>query len=109
MSKFNFIQYDRTYVMRCKTAEEAEVFERYLRSVGLKWCDGSHYRNHLDWEADRCYRFREGSYGSSQWYVDHGCKILNFSDFDWSNFGWTTDNFDIQFSFDEFMSACEQK
>lgn len=77
--KFNIENYDGNYVMHCKTEAEAKRFCRYLNNIGRTWCDGTNYLC-----ENTCYNFNEGSYGWKSFYEAIGYKILEFSDFDWS-------------------------
>ncbi len=110
--KFNYIYYSKQFVMHCDTKEKAEIFGRYLNSVGLRWSSGNVYDpDNMRWSSEyTCYRFRNGTFGSIETYRDEGhFNILEFDEFDWSAFGWITNTTEIAFSFDEFMDACEQK
>lgn len=84
--RFNFDDYcsrGKRYAMRCRNRAEAEVFLKYLDSLGEHWCSGYSYLD-LDygWNPSYpCYIFQEGlrcEDGRSYF------KYLEFSDFDWS-------------------------
>ena len=38
--RFNIEDYKGNYVMHCKTEEEAEIFCKYLHSIGRTWSTG---------------------------------------------------------------------
>lgn len=84
--KFNIDDYKGEYAMHCKTEKEANVFCRYLNSVGKKWCDGESYLTKIPWKLYKdqtYYAFNQGMFCNRKFYEDCGYKILEFSDFEW--------------------------
>lgn len=82
--KFNIDDYKSKYVMHCKTKEEAEVFCRYLDSIGHKWITGDSYllKNNWDkYEKLMCYNFNKDVYSDKQYYEEEGYIILEMEDF----------------------------
>lgn len=91
--RFNINDYEGKYVMHCKTEEEAEVFCRYLDSVGRKWCNGISYLQENEWiiyTDQTCYAFNQSMYGSVFFLTDRNYTILEFSDFEWDDSNVTT-------------------
>lgn len=93
MFRFNINDYDSSYVMHCKSLEEAEQFTKYLHSIGECWCSGSSYLDYTNWsslDGGTCYRFIAGSYDTLKSYIDGKAKkllgIINILEFD--NFEW---------------------
>ena len=77
--------------MHCSSLAEARVFLKYLDSQGYEWNDGASYEefNHWDrYEEYTCYCFTRGTYGPYAYFKDRDIKILEFDDFDWSEWKW---------------------
>lgn len=87
--KFNINKYMGNYAMHCKTEEEANIFLRYLDSVGRKWVNGTSYMSMTNWDVyghDTCYDFNGGTYCDKTYFLTRGYyTILEFSDFEWDN------------------------
>ena len=85
--KFDIFYYDGNFAMHCKTKEEAELFCRYLNSVGKKWRGNvsySIYTTYWDTYKDQtCYAFNEGRFSPIRYYKRNGYQILTFSDYAW--------------------------
>lgn len=82
--KFNIDDYKGKYVMHCKTEEEAEVFCRYLDSIGHMWDSGESYLSQNYWNfynASTCYNFNTDTYSGKQYYEEEGYTILEAEDF----------------------------
>ena len=88
-TKFNIKNYPGKYVMCCKTHEESQIFSRYLNSIGKTWLSGGSYLQ-LDYysRCDQCisYNFNNGTYDHLDYYKNEKYTILEFEDFDWSDF-----------------------
>ena len=86
---FNINDYlSNTYMMRCKTEDEAKTFLKYLHGVGWKWLSSKSllvetYFNNFG--RPTYYRWRNGAVTFS-YYNDSDETILEFKDFDWSDF-----------------------
>lgn len=83
--KFDMSDYDKSYVMHCKTKEEADAFVAYMREHGRCWDNGnpytdSMYHTHGD---DTTYQFNAGLYGSMRYALLTGRNVLEYSDFEW--------------------------
>ena len=84
--KFNINDYKGDYVMHCDTEEKANVFCKYLDSVGKKWNNGWSYLKTNAWdnyEEDICYSFNYGGFCRYNWCCND-YTILEFDNFDWS-------------------------
>lgn len=88
--KFDIENHKNEYakcVMLCKTQEEAEIFCRYLNSVGRKWRGNVSYSaSTTNWDTYKdqtCYAFNEGTFSPIRHYKRNGYQILTFSDYDW--------------------------
>lgn len=92
MKKFNISDYvDEDVAMHCDTKEKARIFCEYLHRLGLTWASGMSYLKETDWsdrKKNTCYSFNEGQHSSVCWYVINGYDILEFDDFDWSDYGY---------------------
>lgn len=98
--KFNIEQYPDdhingfNHVMRCKTQEESNIFCKYLASKGLCWKNGKPYldENGEDYgvwniyKENTVYVFNWGCIGNLERMSKMTTIVLNFSDFDWSEF-----------------------
>lgn len=89
MPRFNIDDYDFNHVMHCKNKYEAEVFAKYLDSVGQYWNSGRSYVNNDEWTPEgggTCYRFTAGLRGQLNSYLDDmsGTVVLEFDSFKWS-------------------------
>lgn len=84
--RFNIEDYKDDYVMHCNTEEKANVFCKYLNSVGRKWNSDCSYLEVNEWayyEEDTCYNFNYGTFCDYNSYcIDY--TILEFNNFDWS-------------------------
>lgn len=83
--KFNIDDYKGKYVMHCKTEEEAEIFCKYLHSIGYKWANGDFYlsKNYWnDYKESTCYDFNKGQIGNKEYFEEAiGYTILEMEDF----------------------------
>lgn len=90
--KFNISDYsDRKVVMHCDAKNKAEVFVTYLTERGFKWCTGKSYSSALEWqtyEERTCYSFNTGEFSHIDWYRNRDYLILEFDNFDWSDYGY---------------------
>ena len=81
---------DTNYAMHCDTKEKANTFYNYLDSIDLRWCSGKSYldKNDDEWNIygeDTCYDFYHGAYSPKNFYLDEKYTILEFDDYDWSD------------------------
>lgn len=86
--KFDINEYKGKFVVHCGTAEGAELFLRYLDSVGATWYDGKSYLTNTNWQEYKrqtCYAFNLGKFGSKDYYAKRGYTILEIYDFDWTD------------------------
>ena len=77
------------FVMHCKTLEESKTFCKYLDSVGRKWESGERYTEnsrYYSYSGRTCYNFNEGKIGHTGYYERSNYTVLEFEDFDWSDF-----------------------
>lgn len=87
--KFNISDYPGKYVMHVTTKEQDEIFRRYLHSIGKKWHSKDSY---IEKEYFRIYKsetyhlFNEGMYGDRSYSIADGYIVLEFDNFDWSDF-----------------------
>lgn len=92
--KFNIEDYDETYVMHCKSSNEADIFAEYLDSQGYTWSSGNSYVGRTFWSpvgGGTCYRFKRGFRGFLESYLQDvmsenlgfNAKVLEFDDFEW--------------------------
>ena len=84
--KFNIENYKGDYIMHCNTEEKANVFCKYLNSVGREWWTECSYLTNNSWDeyTDRtCYLFNYGSYSNYGYFKRCNYTILEFDDFDW--------------------------
>lgn len=82
--KFNIEDYKGKYVMHCKTEEEAEIFCKYLYSIGRTWNSGDSYLSKSYWDTYKesiCYNFNEDLCCDKQYYEEEGYTILEMEDF----------------------------
>ena len=81
--KFDHKNYPGKYVMHVNTEEQAKIFVDYMRNImGLSWifnCFDVHKTN-------TAYNFNKDYYSSISNYSEKGYTILEFEDFDWSDF-----------------------
>lgn len=88
--KFNLNDYpDRKFVMHVKTEEQDLIFRTFLDAQGRTWCSGVSYlvtTYYATVQSQTCYAFNKGEFCDRAFYTRHGYTILNFSDFDWSDF-----------------------
>lgn len=81
---FNIDDYKDSYVMHCKTKEEAEDFCNYMHSIGRRWANGESYLNRTYWNQhnDTVYNFNNDTYGRTIYYnKQHNYTILEWGDF----------------------------
>lgn len=82
---FNIKKYKGKYVMHCKTEEEAEIFCKYLHSIGRTWNTGASYFSESYWDRHKesmCYSFNDGTYCNKQYFEEaRGYTILEMEDF----------------------------
>lgn len=89
MNRFCITDYDEHTVMHCPTKGSAEIFLKFLSSLGKTWLSGDAYEYNDRWddyEHDTCYRFSTGTYGDLDYYKeesDVSYVILEFDDFEW--------------------------
>lgn len=108
MSKkvFNIEDYDETYVMHCKTKEDAIVFTEYLCSIGKRWCSHEDYTPYnTSWEnykEQTCYEFVGGTFCDLPYFIQENYHILNFEDFEFKDLYEIGDKDNT--AFDEFIS-----
>ena len=103
MAKFNFYDYDTSYVTHCPTYESAEVFLDIVNPILRQNYRGDYPKEDVaTYRSTRCYRFVRGTRDYIDFYRGEGCKILEFDDFD-----WTSEDIDpaMLMTFDEFMSG----
>ena len=82
--RLNIEDYKGKYVMHCKTEEEAEIFCKYLHSIGRTWSSGYSYLSENYWYIYKeltCYNFNYGTYGDKPYYEEKGYTILEMEDF----------------------------
>lgn len=82
--RFNIEDYKGKYVMHCKTEEEAEIFCKYLHSIGRTWNSGDSYLSKSYWDTYKesiCYNFNEDLCCDKQYYEADGYTILEMEDF----------------------------
>lgn len=87
--KFNYKNYPGKYVMHVTTEEQADIFCKYLHSVGKTWFTGCSYLSNINFNKygeKTCYDFDNGEFSSNWWYKSESYTILEFEDFDWSDF-----------------------
>ncbi len=87
--RFHLEDWPGDVAMHCPEEWQAEKFCELLDDAGRKWCDGGKYSEYTGWENDEgqtCYIFNKGLYADLN-YCSHYdyYKILEFSDFDWSD------------------------
>ena len=81
---FNIEDYKGKYAMHCKTENEAEIFCKYLHSIGHKWNSGDSYlleKCWNDYEEATCYEFNKDCYCSKRYFKEKGYTILEMEDF----------------------------
>jgi hypothetical protein len=90
--KFDHKNYLGKYAMHCQKEDDAYTFCRYLHSVGKKWITDRTYietQHFHSLAGGTVYFFNDGTCSS---YTDHlkfndgTYELLNFEDFDWSDF-----------------------
>lgn len=88
--KFRMEDYKGRYVMHCDTEEKAKIFCRYLHVNGCNWMNGNYYIEDIHYSLDEektCYEFESGLHGNLDDYKEMRFEILEFDDFDWSEYG----------------------
>lgn len=87
--KFNINDYPGKCAMHVATKEEDKIFREYLDSLGRRWVSGDRYISkgyyHVH-EYDTCYNFNYNLYDNIYYYKQQDYTILEFNDFDWSDF-----------------------
>ena len=86
MKKFRLEDYPGDYAMHCDTEEKANLFLKYLDSVGKSWHDNGSYLDENNWSRyhrNTCYLYNFGRYSPTYYYGANGYKILEFDDFIW--------------------------
>lgn len=81
---FNIDDYKGKYVMHCKTEKEAEIFCKYLHSIGRTWNTGDSYVPESYWDEYKesmCYSFNDGTYCDKHCFEERGYTILEMEDF----------------------------
>ena len=108
MSKpiFNYDDFDTSYVMHCKTEDEARTFLSYLISIGEEWCSGESYEDtkYSYYGENTCYNFRRGQFCDLDYFVNHDYNILSVRDFDWGDSELPT-CLEAEAAFHEFIST----
>ena len=108
---FNPNDYDETYVMHCRSKEEAVVFGDYMKRLGYTLNNGQSFGVYWDRiDGGTCYRFKAGVRDSYNCYLDQSIwgfvpEILEFSDFCWDKD--IKDNIELEFTFEQFMECME--
>lgn len=91
-SKFNINDYlDKKVAVHCDTEEKARIFRTCLAQHGLSWCSGVSYLSKSNWceyKEHTCYNFHDGSYAYTDWYRERHYLILEFDDFNWTDYGY---------------------
>lgn len=87
---FNIDNYNKPnieYAMHCNTEEKANIFCKYLDSVGERWGNGKRYTDITNYDVnleDTVYYFIDGTFGSLDWALSYDdVTVLEFDDFDW--------------------------
>lgn len=110
--RFNAYDYGIEYVMHCKSAEEALIFEEYLNSIEMCWSSGKSYaQNGISWspnDGGTCYRFRLGVRSNLHSYESEYSDIiiLEFEDFEWGGEAISNDH---KISYEEVMNFYNKK
>ena len=81
-----FLNKDNKIVVNCKTKEEAKAFCNLMDKHELEWSSGDSYIELTEWESHKektCYD-SNGSYSEVNLYEEHGYKVLEFSDYDFT-------------------------
>jgi hypothetical protein len=87
--KFNINDYPGYYIMRCINKNADEIFRKYMHSIGKRWCMGQSYETTSYFDSDRkdtCFDFNKGLHSNTEDYDTCCYTILEFDDFDWSDF-----------------------
>lgn len=87
--RFDANNYKGKYAMHCATEKEATIFLKYLDSIGRKWTSGKKYTDQTYFYEERentTYAFNQGLYGGFDWFIKEGCKVLEFTDFEWDGY-----------------------
>lgn len=69
--------------MHCPTKEACDIFLQYMKEHGKD----RYYKS--AWEQEKeltCYNLNMHNHCNVVWYIEHGYRILEFDDFDWSDF-----------------------
>ena len=79
------------YVIHCDTEEKAKIFCEYLDDNWEKWQNwesGIDYMDEYNWKfckENTCYNFYRGEFDAIEYYENEGYAILEFDDYDWSD------------------------
>ena len=87
--KFNIKDYPGKYAMHVTTEEQAEIFCKYMHILDKRWIKGNSYDEitHFNIFLDlTVYYFNNNTYGNIGFAILNTYKILEFDDFDWSDF-----------------------
>lgn len=87
--KFDIKDYPGEYVMHVTSEEQAKIFCRYMHWIGRKWSSGASYltrNNFYNLKIRTCYEFNVNTYDEISWFKNNGFTILEFDNFDWSDF-----------------------
>ena len=87
--KFNIENYRGSCVMHVTTEEQDKIFREYLHSLGRHWSLGQSYINttyFVKYKENTCYEFNRDKFCSLTHYLNISYRILEFDDFDWSDF-----------------------
>lgn len=88
--KFRLEDYPGDCVMHCDTSEKAEIFCNFLHNLDREWINGNSYKDETSWgkyKKDTVYYFNIGTYTHKEYAEKEGDTILEFDDFDWSEYG----------------------
>lgn len=91
--KFDYIDYMHgDYAIHCKTIEEAETYVRYMKWHNRNVVSSDNWRRG-GYKTNLCFNVNRRLYGERDYYESMGYTILEFEDFDWSDFEMAKKNF----------------
>ena len=93
--------YDDTYVLHCKTREQAKIFCDVMNEYGYLMGSGKRYDAQKWSEGTACYRWQAGWVASRKFYEGQGREILEFDDFEWFETNETAPSMDFSQLFDQ--------